>query len=139
MGMRYAVSVIGVMIGCATGPLPAKQTPIALDPVAIAWAALGMEAESAPRVHWLDGCVTSVPEDSSGENRTGAKDDNGCIVYDIGANGWLSVRAADKPSDSPLITAMVGWRSWLLTTNFVNDPDRDGAARATAALIAAGL
>lgn len=134
IGLGYAALLAVLAAGCERAA-PASSP----DPIALAWAALDMEPESAPRVHWIEGCASSVPEDSWGENRTGLSDAAGCVVFDIGVDGWLEVRAADRPSDSSLVKAMVGWRSWLLTTNFVNDPDPDGAARATAALVAAGL
>lgn len=129
--MRLILIAMIAMAGCATQP--------DADPVTVAWSAFGMEAESAPRVHWIDGCVFSVPEDATQENRTGVTDDAACVVFDVGANGWLEVRHADRPSDSSLVQAMAAWRSWLLTSNWVNDPDLDGQALATAALQEVGL
>lgn len=138
MGMRYVAWVaLATMAGCTTEPLLAKtETP---DPVAIAWAALSMEPESAPRVHWIEGCATSVPEDFDGENRVGLKDAAGCIVYDMGVDGWLEVREAAKPSDSALVRAMISWRNWLTTSNPNNGPVPDGSVDARAALVAVGL
>ena len=142
MKLLIAVSMV-MMVGCSTQLLagaPSAPPASQPDPVFIAWAMFsGVEAESAPRVHWLDGCVLTVPEEQTQENRTGIKDDSGCIIYIVGVSGWMEVQSADKPSDSSLVPAMAAWRSWLLNTNFVNTPDLEEQALARAALQEAGL